>query len=575
MRVALAQIDLTVGDVRGNARRISDAIVQGAQAGAQVVATPELGIAGYPPEDLVLRASFVAAGIDALEQLARSALEVVAVVGFVEPGEDGLYNAAAICHGGRVVAVYRKHLLPNYGVFDERRYFESGTDHVLVDTNEGTFGVTVCEDAWEQDGPVVAQGQAGAGLIVNINASPFHKGKLSLREEMLGDLARRAGAAIAYVNLVGGQDELVFDGGSLVMAPDGSVLARLPQFEEQFAVIDVPLGTEGGDGSIAGSLVRRIPLELSSTVGEAPPPPLAPRPEPAEEIYRALCLALRDYALKNRFDKVVLGLSGGIDSSLTAALAVDALGPDAVLGVAMPSEFSTEHSLADAKQLAANLGIEMLQVPIGSTLQAYLEVLAETFGAVEPDLAEENLQARIRGNLLMFVSNRQGHLVLATGNKSEGACGYATLYGDMAGGFAPIKDLLKEEVYALSRYRNTVSPAIPDGVLTKPPSAELRHDQRDEDSLPPYAVLDPILEAYIERDLGIDDIVAAGHDRDTVEQVIALVDRAEYKRRQAPTGPKVTTKAFGRDRRLPITNAWREAPGATPPRKVVGEKGPQ
>jgi NAD+ synthase (glutamine-hydrolysing) len=569
MRVALAQLNLSVGDIEGNASQIAGAISRARDAGAQVVALPELAITGYPPEDLVLKQSFVDANVSALESVARHATDVLAVIGFVQPSEGCLFNSAAICHGGKVAAVYRKQLLPNYGVFDERRYFSSGHEHVLVETAEGAMGVTVCEDAWEDDGPVVVQGRAGAGVIVNINASPFHKGKLAERTELLADRARSADASIVYVNLVGGQDELVFDGGSLVVGPDGAVTARMAQFEEGLEVVDVPLGSAVG---VDRDAARMISIELRASAGGPLPTPASPL-SGEQEVYSALCLALRDYVRKNGFDSVALGLSGGIDSSLTATIAADALGPRAVIGIAMPSEYSTSHSIADAKELASNLGIVMLEAGIGPVYQAYLETIESCFGTAEAGVAEENLQARIRGNLLMFASNRYGHLVLATGNKSESACGYATLYGDMAGGFSLIRDVLKTEVYALARYRNKVSHVIPDSILDKAPSAELRLDQKDEDSLPRYDVLDPILEAYIEEGASVDEIVARGADPATVAEVIALVDRAEYKRRQAPPGPKVTTKAFGRDRRLPISNAWREAPIRAPAR-VVGEHGP-
>ncbi|MFN2595336.1 MAG: NAD+ synthase, partial [Actinomycetota bacterium] len=414
--------------------------------------------------------------------------------------------------------------------------------------------------------PLISQGDAGAQLVININASPFHKEKLEERSKMLSARARRADTSIVYVNMVGGQDELVFDGGSMVIDPHGEVIARLPQFEESFAIVDVPLGETR---SVGGPNVTRVALDLPEARGN-PSAPMAAVLGAEAEIYEALVTSLRDYVTKNGFEKVVLGLSGGIDSTLVATIATDALGADRVLGLAMPSEFSSTHSVDDAKRLAANLGMEMLELSIADIYQSYLRTLAGAFGAVEIGLAEENLQARARGNLVMAVSNRYGHLVLATGNKSEMACGYATLYGDMAGGFALLKDVFKTEVYALCRYRNSLGAVIPENVLTKPPSAELRPDQKDSDSLPPYDVLDPILEAYIEHDAGIEDLVAAGNDRKTVETVIALVDRAEYKRRQAPPGPKVTTKAFGRDRRLPITNRWREgAPGPLPD-KVTG-----
>jgi NAD+ synthase (glutamine-hydrolysing) len=554
VRVALAQMNPTVGDISGNTEMIVAAIDRAREAGAQVLAVPELAVPGYPPEDLLLKKSFVRANIAALTPIAEATGDLLAVVGFVDRGRDRLYNAAALCFGGEVVAVYRKHLLPNYGVFDEHRYFEPGRGHTLVETEHGIIGVCVCEDAWFDPGPVISQGDAGAQVVININASPFHKGKLQERTRMLGERARRASTSIVYLNSVGGQDELVFDGGSLVIASDGEVVTQLPQFDEAFVSVDVPLGESS---SRKHPSIKRIPLRLRDAVGE-PDHIEAPQMKSAEEIYRALSLGLSDYVRKNNFEKVVVGLSGGIDSTVTATIAADALGADRVLGVAMPSEFSSSHSVDDAKQLAGNLGIEMLQVSIARAYDAYVETMEETFGPAQMGIAEENLQARIRGNILMAISNRYGHLVVATGNKSEMACGYATLYGDMAGGFALLKDVFKTEVYEISRWRNSVSPVIPEQVLTKAPSAELRPGQKDEDSLPPYSMLDPILEAYIEDDESIAEIASRGADSATVERVIRLVDRAEYKRRQAPPGPKVTTKAFGRDRRLPITNGWRD-----------------
>jgi NAD+ synthase (glutamine-hydrolysing) len=552
VRVAMAQINPTVGDIAGNTRLVLNAIEEARGLDAQVLAAPELVVTGYPPEDLVLKESFIAANLDAIESIGRASGDLLVIAGYVSVGRDRLYNAAAICHGGHLLATYRKHLLPNYGVFDEHRYFEPGRGHTLIDTPDGVIGVCVCEDAWFERGPVVSQGDAGAQVVVNINASPYHKNKLAERIEMLGLRARRARSSIVYVNSVGGQDELVFDGGSVVIDQTGDVVTALPQFEEHIAVVDVPLGEAG---TAQHPSVRRLPVTLRETSGSivtTEPTPIGP----AEEIYKALSLGLADYVRKNRFEKVVIGLSGGIDSSLTATIAADALGPERVLGVAMPSEYSTSHSVDDAKALAANLGIEMLEIPIARAYAAYLAIMEETFGRTEMGLAEENIQARVRGNLLMAISNRYGHLVLATGNKSEMACGYATLYGDMAGGLALLKDVFKTEVYELARYRNSISDAIPENVLTKAPSAELRPDQKDSDSLPPYDKLDPILEAYIEDDVDPAEIVARGHDRGLVERVVALVDGAEYKRRQAPPGPKVTTKAFGRDRRLPITNRW-------------------
>ena len=554
----MAQVGPVVGDIEGNVELITTAMSDAADAGAQIVALPELATTGYPPEDLLLKRSFVAANLAALERIAAASDQVLAIVGFVDEEDGDLYNAAALCQGGKLLGTYRKQLLPNYGVFDEARYFERGTEHLLIDTDAGVVGVCVCEDAWSDSGPVVTQGDAGAQVVVNINASPFHKNKLEERMEMLSQRAKRANASIAYVNSVGAQDELVFDGGSLVVGPDGTPVARWPQFEACLAVVDVPLGeSRGGHSNNVTRIEARLPQLSDDRSAEAPMTPVL---GDEEEVYRALKLCLKRYADNNGFDKIVLGLSGGIDSTLTAVIAADALGPDAVLGVAMPSQFSSSHSVEDAKELAVNLGIHYLEIPIGHPYDSYLQLLDQSFGQEEMGLAEENLQARIRGTVLMAISNRYGHLVIATGNKSEMACGYATLYGDMAGGFALLKDVFKTEVYALCRYRNQISNVIPERVLTKPPSAELRHDQKDSDSLPPYDELDPILEAYIEEDAGVDDLARAGHDRNTVERIIALVDRAEYKRRQAPPGPKVTTKAFGRDRRLPITNRWREKP---------------
>jgi NAD+ synthase (glutamine-hydrolysing) len=554
IRVALGQLNFTVGDIDGNLERATGAVHEAEKGGAQVLVLPELALTGYPPEDLVLKSGFVAANQSALTEVATSTGELLTVVGFVDSDDHHLYNAAGICHEGAVRAIYRKQLLPNYGVFDERRYFQPGRRHTLIETGQGVLGVCVCEDVWSPSGPAIVQGDAGAQLVLNINASPFHKGKLDERARMLSERALRSAASIAYVNLVGGQDELVFDGGSLVIDSAGNLIARLPQFEERVDLVDIPLGE--ARVTDAGS-VDRISLELIQTSGSVPEPPKTVELDQAEEVYGALVLALRDYTEKNGFGAVTLGLSGGVDSTLVATICADALGADNVLGVAMPSEFSSSHSLDDAHQLADKLGIRIITIPIKSTYHSFIGALSDTFGETEPGLAEENLQARIRGTLLMAISNRYGNLVIATGNKSEGAVGYATLYGDMAGGFSLIRDLLKHEVYALCRWRNSVSPVIPENVLAKPPSAELRPGQKDEDSLPPYEVLDAILEAYIERDEGLEEIVAAGLDEGIVREVIMLVDRAEYKRRQAAPGPKVTIKSFGRDRRLPITNRWR------------------
>src|SRR5918992_2763720 len=538
VRIALAQINTTVGDISGNTDRILQSISEADSLGAQILALPELAVTGYPPEDLLLKRSFVEANLEAAEEIARASHDLVVIAGFVDRGGNALYNAAALCWAGEIRAIYHKHELPNYGVFDEHRYFRPGRGHTLLETPHGVIGTCVCEDAWFPNGPVFSQGDAGAQVVININASPFHKNKLMERTALLAERATRARSSIVYVNSVGGQDELVFDGGSLVVDADGEVVARFRQFEELIATVDVPLGVAGDTRHPS---IRRIPVELRD-VREQPAPVLEDPPLGPQEVYEALGLSLRDYVDKNGFREVVIGLSGGIDSALTATIAADSLGPDRVLGVALPSEYSSSHSVDDAKQLAANLGIEMLQIAIAPAYRAYIEMLENTFGPAEMGVAEENLQARIRGNLLMAISNRYGHLVLATGNKSEMACGYATLYGDMAGGFALLKDVFKTEVYELARYRNSISDAIPENVLTKAPSAELRPDQKDSDSLPPYDKLDPILEAYIEDDVDPAEIVAAGAPPATVQKIIRLVDRAEYKRRQAPPGPKVTTK---------------------------------
>ena len=567
LKVALAQLNFIVGDIYGNTARVLDSMRRAEDAGAQILALPELAITGYPPEDLVLKRSFIKGARSAIEEVAAASGDLMVVAGFVESDGERLYNSAAICHRGDLAAVYRKQLLPNYGVFDEQRYFTSGDHHYLFDTGAGIVGVCVCEDAWKPDGPLVSQGDRGAQTVININASPFHKNKLEEREGMLCERARRAHSSIAYVNMIGGQDELIFDGGSLVIDSEGRVRARFPQFEEHFAVVDLPLGE--AKELHASAAVTRVPLELRESDASVSTPMADPMSD-AAEVYEALKLSLADYLRKNGFTKVVIGMSGGIDSTLTAAIACDAIGPENVLGITMPSSFSTSHSVSDSEKLSANLGMELMTIPIAEAYETYLGSLEKVFGPHEMGLAEENLQARIRGVVLMTVSNRYGHLVIATGNKSEMACGYATLYGDMVGGFALLKDVFKTEVYALSRYRNSVSPVIPEGVITKAPSAELRPNQKDSDSLPPYDVLDPILEAYIEDDAAASDIVASGFDRETVHKVIALVDRAEYKRRQAAPGPKVTTKAFGRDRRLPITNWWRDVADESLPERVVG-----
>lgn len=541
MKVAGAQIDLVVGDLRGNEERIADAMRWAEDAGADVLLLPELAVTGYPPEDLVYRERFVGDNLEVVRRLAERSGRTATVVGFVDRAaarDSGdarrrpTANAAALLRDGAVQGVYHKVLLPNYGVFDEDRHFAEGTDPAAVwSLGETTVGVSICEDIWVADGPPIAQAGAGAEILLNINASPFHRGKAREREEMLKDRAREAGVPVVYLNTVGGQDELVFDGASLVLARDGSVLHRSPQFAEDRFLVDVPV-----DGTPTAPCCVADLLDVD------------------EEIYRALVTGLRDYVWKNGFEDVVIGLSGGIDSALTAALAADALGPDHVWGVSMPARFSSGGSVDDSRELAENLGIRFDVIPIDDVFQAHLEGLAPAFGDTPFGLAEENLQARIRGATLMALSNKFGPMVVATGNKSEMAAGYSTLYGDMVGGFAVIKDVLKTVVYDLARWRNRGAEVIPQAIIDKEPSAELRPDQRDSDSLPPYEVLDGILLRYIERDLDPPQIVSEGFDPGLVRDVVRMVDRNEYKRRQAAPGVKVTTKAFGRDRRLPITN---------------------
>jgi NAD+ synthase (glutamine-hydrolysing) len=559
VRLALAQLDCVVGDLDANVDRMV-AMLRGAEdRAADLVVFPELAVTGYPPEDLLLKPTFVSDNLRAVERFAAATGEVAAVVGFVDRTEDGLWNAAAVCARGTIVGRYHKRRLPNYAVFDEERYFEPRTGPTSLFLVAGLrLGVSICEDAWAPDGPVAEAAASGAQLVVNLNASPYHRGKVALRESMLAERAHEAGCAVAYVNLVGGQDELVFDGASMVVAADGTVLARAPQYREHLLVADIAVG-EGRPS--ADDAVADIEVTSPRTTSRAPLPEveqvsLLPA---AHEVYEALVVGTRDYVRKNGFTEVVIGLSGGIDSSLVAAIAVDGLGADNVHGVLMPSRYSSGHSLTDAEQLAHNLGIDHRTVEIEPAHVAFTSMLAPSFAGTEPGLTEENLQPRIRGTLLMALSNKFGWLVLTTGNKSEMAVGYATLYGDMAGGFAVIKDVPKTLVFELCRDRNerAGTDLIPTTVITKPPSAELRPDQLDTDSLPPYEALDPILEAYVERDQTAGDLIASGFDEALVRRVVRMVDINEYKRRQAPPGVRITTKAFGKDRRLPITNRYR------------------
>jgi NAD+ synthase (glutamine-hydrolysing) len=533
VRVALGQINTTVGDLPGNVDLMTAWAGRATEAGADVVCFPELAVTGYPPEDLVLRPEFVRDNLEALEDLARRTAGGCAVLtGFVDRTERGRHNAAALLQGGEVVARYRKVKLPNFGVFDERRYFTPGDAACAVRLGGSELGLSVCEDAWAPGPPFDEYARLGTGVVLNINGSPYHLGKIGERLDVCRDRARETGAWIVYVNAVGGQDELVFDGGSMVVSPEGELAHRAAMFEEDLLVVEL------GEGGAAE---------------ERPA-----WPEGREQVYRALVLGLRDYARKNGFREAALGLSGGVDSALVAVLAADALGPQAVRTLAMPSPFSSPESLEDARQVARRLGVRLDVVPIEGVIATYGTALREVFHGTDPGVAEENIQARVRGNLLMAISNRFGELVLATGNKSEYAVGYSTLYGDMAGGFAPIKDVPKTLVYDLVRWRNTQGdPPIPQRVIDKPPSAELRPNQKDTDSLPPYDELDPIVEAYVEDDRSPDEIAADGADPALVERVVAMIDRAEYKRRQAAPGVKITPRAFGRDRRMPITNRYR------------------
>lgn len=577
LRIALAQLNLTVGDLSGNSARIIAMIAEARAGGARVVVFPELAVTGYPPEDLLLKPSFLAGNLRQLREIAAQTRGIVAVVGFVDVAED-IYNAAAVLADGEWVGTYHKRYLPNYGVFDEDRYFMAGDTAPVFRFGEVPVGITICEDIWYPVGPATLQGLAGARLILNLNASPYHRDKWQTRERMLATRAMDNDLYVAYVNLVGGQDELVFDGGSVIFDPSGHVVARAPLFTEQLLFADLDLGAVLRDrlhdplrrkerllSELPAEGVPTIPVPpfplATGPVPALPPAAIAPPLDPLAEVYGALVLGTRDYVRKNGFARVVLGLSGGIDSALVAAIAVDALGADAVTGVSMPSRYSSSGSKDDARELAEHLGIRYLTIPIEETHAAALEMLHEAFAGTEFGLAEENLQARIRGNILMALSNKFGSLVLTTGNKSEMSVGYATLYGDMAGGFAVIKDVPKTLVFALATWRNEQGgEVIPAATIQKPPSAELRPDQVDTDSLPPYDVLDPILKAYVEDDRSAAEIVAGGADPDLVARVIRMVDLNEYKRRQAAPGIKITARAFGRDRRLPITNRFRDAP---------------
>ena len=570
MRLALAQINSTVGDLDGNRERIVARMSEAKEAGADIVLFPELAITGYPPEDLLLRPSFIRAAEESLEQVAREARGIVAFVGVPHLDRD-LYNGCAVCAGGEVKAIYHKRFLPNYGVFDEHRYFAPGRDLFLLEHGEALIGPTVCEDVWQPGPPATDLALAGAQLLVNISASPFHIGKDREREQMLQTRARDNVCYVAFVNAVGGQDELLFDGHSVVLDDEGEVLARAPGFEEALLVVDIEpqeaVGRRLRD-------VRRRSLESEResasempvvhigtprAAGEPVGAQIAPLLDDLEQMRLGLELGLRDYVEKNGFEDVVIGVSGGIDSALAAAIACEALGPDHVHCVSMPSRFSSDATRTDARRLAEALGASFLELPIEPIVESFLETLAEVFAGREPDTTEENIQARARGVLLMALSNKFGWLVIATGNKSELSVGYATLYGDMAGGFALLKDVYKTDVFRLAKHLNerAAQELIPQTIVDRAPTTELRENQLDEDSLPPYAELDRVLEEFVELDRSREDLIADGFDPEVVDRALAMIDRAEYKRRQAPPGVKLRPKAFGRDWRLPITNRWR------------------
>lgn len=588
LRMAMAQINPTVGDIAGNARLIKGWIKEARKAKADVVAFPELAVTGYPPEDLLLKPRFVADNQRVLDELARDCAGIVAVVGHVGQGSmlkqrstspsvvsadrHELYNAAAILSERRCLATYCKQLLPNYGVFDEGRYFHPGRTLPLISLRGITLGVNICEDIWFPEGPTRAQAMAGAEVIVNINASPFHIGKSRFREQMLATRARENGVIVTYTNTVGGQDELVFDGNSVIVDQNGDVIARAKAFQEDLLVADLNIEpvvrgrlAHGRKRSVSAKIaaaLERVTAKLPAhTTRSRLVPSLQTSLGEIEEVYQALVLGVKDYVGKNGFKKVVIGLSGGVDSALTASIAVDALGAANVLGIFMPSPYTSRESGEDVAELSRRLGIDYQTIEITPTFNAYLRSLSPSFQGKPVDTTEENLQARIRGNLLMAFSNKFGHLVLTTGNKSEMSVGYATLYGDMAGGFAVIKDVPKTMVYELAKLRNQQGAVavIPKRTLDRPPTAELKPDQKDQDSLPPYAVLDPILKAYVEEDRSVEEIVAMGFGRDIVVHVVGMVDRSEYKRRQAPVGIKITHRGLGKDRRMPITNGYRNA----------------
>lgn len=557
LRVALAQINSTVGDLAGNQRKINASIHQAKVMGADLVCLPELAVCGYPPEDLLYKSHFIEQNIKIINELAVSTQGITAVVGFVDQKNGKLYNAAAVLSDGKIKAVYHKQELPNYGVFDEKRYFKPGTENFLLSAAGVKIGVNVCEDIWVDGASYAKQAESGAGLLVNISSSPYEIGKTQVRLDLIARRAKETGCFICYTNLVGGQDELVFDGGSFIVDPKGQVVVFAKQFEEDLSIVDLDIQQNSGGNA-------RLPVnevQTSQTNKLKHSEHNIPRLEETAEIYQALVLGTRDYVHKNGFAKTLIGLSGGIDSALVATIACDAIGKENVVGVSMPTRFNSRGTRNDARKLAANLGIEFMEIPIKRVMAAYEATLDPWFYGKHPDITEENLQARIRGNILMAFSNKFGWLVLTTGNKSEMAVGYCTLYGDMSGGFAVIKDLLKTKVYELSRFRNLRAGkmVIPKSVLLRAPSAELRDNQTDQDSLPPYDDLDLMLASYVENHESIAQMTAKIKDEKLCRKVIGLVDKSEYKRRQAPPGIKITSRAFGKDWRLPITNHYKES----------------
>lgn len=543
IRIALAQINPTVGGIEGNVLKICDYIRKAREKKSSLVIFPELSITGYPPEDLLLKRHFIDDNLEALSRVIENTKDIAAVVGFVDRKDSILYNAAAIIQNCKMIGVYRKMFLPNYGVFDEYRYFRAGTETPVYRIEDINIGVNICEDIWYPEGPAKYQAIAGAEVIFNINASPYHMGKSHLREKMVSERASDNKIVIAYLNTVGGQDELVFDGGSFITDKTGEIIVRGRQFEEEIIISEIAL--DGYNPPIP--LLEKAMARRGGEGGFE------------EEVYKALVLGTGDYVTKNDFKQVVIGLSGGIDSSLVAAIAVDAIGKENVTGIFMPSPYTSKESREDAYELARSLGIKIIEAPISNIFEVYRESLKMEFKGLPDDKTEENLQARIRGNILMAFSNKFGWLVLTTGNKSEMSVGYATLYGDMAGGFAVIKDVPKTLVYELCKWKNSNEgrAVVPERVLWKEPSAELRPDQKDTDSLPPYPVLDPILKAYVEDDKSFEDILPSGCEIECTRKVIEMIDRSEYKRRQSPPGIKITPRAFGKDRRFPITNKYR------------------